>query len=224
MKKKIASLVLAAVFALSISAAPAEYTPGEYQASAQGFGGEVKVTMTFDASAITAVAAEGTSETAGIGSNAIDKLPDAILAAQSADIDAVAGATFTSKAVLAAARDCINQASGVTEALEVCMAPGTYVGHGLGFRISELLTVSVTVDETSIKDIVVDQVNTSEKPYILKTVVERMVPRMLENQSVAVDAICGATASSNGVRQAVEDALAQALVAGGSDPAAIAAF
>ena len=224
MKKKIASLVLAAVFALSISAALAEYTPGEYQASAQGFGGEVKVTMTFDASAITAVAAEGTSETAGIGSNAIDKLPDAILAAQSADIDAVAGATFTSKAVLAAARDCINQASGVTEALEVCMAPGTYVGHGLGFRISELLTVSVTVDETSIKDIVVDQVNTSEKPYILKTVVERMVPRMLENQSVAVDAICGATASSNGVRQAVEDALTQALVAGGSDPSAIAAF
>ena len=81
MKKKIACLVLAAVFALSISAASAEYTPGEYQASAQGFGGEVKVTMTFDASAITAVAAEGTSETAGIGSNAIDKLPDAILAA-----------------------------------------------------------------------------------------------------------------------------------------------
>lgn len=51
-----------------------------------------------------------------------------------------------------------------------------------------------------------------------------MIPRMIEHQSIAVDAITGATASSNGVRQAVEDALTQALTAGGSDASAIKAF
>lgn len=224
MNKRIASLSLAAVLALGAASALADYTPGEYTASAQGFGGAVTVNMTFDGTSITDVAVEAASETAGIGTNAIEKLPGAILAAQSAEVDAVAGATFTSKAILAAARDCINQASGNTAAAEVKMAPGTYVGQGLGFRISEPLTVSVTVDETSIKEIVVDQVNTSEKPYILKTVVERMIPRMIENQSISVDAICGATASSNGVRQAVEAALTEALVAGGSDASAITAF
>ena len=82
----------------------------------------------------------------------------------------------------------------------------------------------MTVSENEILDIQVDQVNTSEKPSILQSVVDLMLPRILENQSVAVDAITGATASSNGVKQAITDALTQALEAGGSDASAISAF
>ncbi len=225
MKKRLICLAaLVCMLMLAQATALGEYTPGEYTATSQGFGGEVTVTMTFDESTITAVTAEGANETAGVGSTAIEKLPGMILENQSCDIDVIGGATFSSKAVLAAARECIAQASGESIETVVKMAPGTYEGKGLGFRISEPITVQVTVDETSILSIEVDQVNTSEKPYILQTVVDRLLPRMIENQSVSVDAICGATASSNGVRQAVEEAVTAALVAGGSDPSAISAF
>jgi succinate dehydrogenase/fumarate reductase flavoprotein subunit/uncharacterized protein with FMN-binding domain len=46
-----------------------------------------------------------------------------------------------------------------------------------------------------------------ESPAILKTVVERLVPRILENQSLAVDAVSGATGSSNGIKKAAEEAI-----------------
>lgn len=202
-----------------------QYTPGTYEATAQGYGGTVKVTMTFDAGSITDVKAEGESETEGIGSKAIEQLPATILEQQSCDVDGVAGATFSSTAVLTAAKDCVAQATGAqTTAATVKMAPGTYTGQGTGFRVSEPITVDVTVSENEILDIQVDQVNTSEKASILQSVVDRMLPRILDHQSVAVDAITGATASSNGMKQAITDALTQALEAGGSDASAISAF
>ncbi|MEQ2443739.1 FAD-dependent oxidoreductase [Pseudoflavonifractor sp. CLA-AP-H29] len=202
------------------------YTPGTYEATAKGYGGDVTVTMTFDANSITNVEIVGDSETAGVGSNAVEQMPQQILDAQSSEVDGVSGATFTSTAVRTAAANCIAQAKGEDSTADVTakMAPGTYVGQGTGFRVSEPITVSVTVSEDKIEDIQVDQVNTSEKPAILQSVVDLMLPRMLEYQSVAVDAITGATASSNGVKQAVTDALTQALEAGGSDASAISAF
>jgi len=45
-----------------------------------------------------------------------------------------------------------------------------------------------------------------------------MIPRMLEHQSVYVDVITGATASSVAVRQGVIEALTQAMEAAGTDP------
>lgn len=230
-KNSILACVLAGALLLSgCSNAPAsgsagKYTAGTYEATAQGYGGSVTVTMTVDADSITDVKAVGENETEGVGSKAIEQLPGAILEAQSCEVDGIAGATFSSDAVLAAAKDCLAQASGTqAEPASVKMAPGTYTGQGTGFRVSEPITVNVTVSENEILDIQVDQVNTSEKPSILQSVVDLMLPRILENQSVAVDAITGATASSNGVKQAITDALTQALEAGGSDASAISAF
>lgn len=230
-KNSILACVLAGALLLSgcsntaASGSAGKYTAGTYEATAQGYGGSVTVTMTVDADSITDVKAVGENETEGVGSKAIEQLPGAILEAQSCEVDGIAGATFSSDAVLAAAKDCLAQASGTqAEPASVKMAPGTYTGQGTGFRVSEPITVNVTVSENEILDIQVDQVNTSEKPSILQSVVDLMLPRILENQSVAVDAITGATASSNGVKQAITDALAQALEAGGSDASAISAF
>ena len=202
----------------------AAYQAGEYEATAAGFGGDVKVTMTFDGDRIIAVEAEGPSETAGIGSRAIEQLPDAILEAQSADVDGIAGATFTSKAIRLAAQECIDQAKGVTEEVTVKMVPGTYVGQGIGFRISIPLTVSVTVSEDRIEEIVVDQVNTADTAAFIQTVIDTQLPRMLEYQSVSVDAVSGATATGNAVRQAVEAALVQAIEAAGGSAGDVRAF
>lgn len=230
-KNSILACVLAGALLLSgcsntaASGSAGKYTAGTYEATAQGYGGSVTVTMTVDADSITDVKAVGENETEGVGSKAIEQLPGAILEAQSCEVDGIAGATFSSDAVLAAAKDCLAQASGTqAEPASVKMAPGTYTGQGTGFRVSEPITVNVTVSENEILDIQVDQVNTSEKPSVLQSVVDLMLPRILENQSVAVDAITGATASSNGVKQAITDALTQALEAGGSDASAISAF
>lgn len=230
-KNSILACVLAGALLLSgcsntaASGSAGKYTAGTYEATAQGYGGSVTVTMTVDADSITDVKAVGENETEGVGSKAIEQLPGAILEAQSCEVDGIAGATFSSDAVLAAAKDCLAQASGTqAEPASVKMAPGTYTGQGTGFRVSEPITVNVTVSENEILDIQVDQVKTSEKPSILQSVVDLMLPRILENQSVAVDAITGATASSNGVKQAITDALTQALEAGGSDASAISAF
>jgi fumarate reductase flavoprotein subunit len=202
------------------------YTPGVYEATAKGFGGDITVTITFDEKSITNVDIKGDKETDGVGSRAVESLPAAILEKQNANVDMVSGATHSSKAILAAAKDCIAQATGTSSESEAAakMAPGTYIGEGTGFRVSEPISVAVTVDEGKILDIKVDQENTSETKGILQSVVDKMLPRMLESQSVSVDVITGATASSNGVKQAVEGALVQALKAGGSEESAISAF
>ena len=223
--KKFLCVLMALCMAAAYAAAEAPaYQAGTYEAVAAGFGGDVKVTMTFDADKITDVKAEGPSETEGIGTRALDKLPGVILEQQSADVDAVAGATFTSKAIRLAAQDCIDQAKGVTGEVTAKMAPGTYEGHGIGFRIALPLNVSVTVSEDRIESIVVDQENTADTKAFIQTVVDKLIPRMLEYQSVSVDAVSGATATSNAVRQATEDAVVQAIVAAGGDPSDVRAF
>jgi len=103
------------------------------------------------------------------------------------------------------------------------MAPGTYTGSGQGFYLAEDVEVSVTVDEDSILDIEVSFDNGETTP-ILQSVVDKMVPRMLDHQSVDVDVIAGATVSSVAVRLAVTEALTKAIEAAGSDAAAISRF
>lgn len=85
---------------------------GTYTATSQGYGGEVSVTVTLENGVITDVSATGESETEGVGSNAIEQLPDKIVAANSTDVDAVTGATISSNAVKEAAQAALDQAHG----------------------------------------------------------------------------------------------------------------
>lgn len=89
------------------------YTPGTYTATAAGMNGDVTVTMTFDADSITDVTVDAAGETPDLGGVAAEKLPAEILAAQSSEVDAMAGATITSNAIKEAAAKCIAQAKGV---------------------------------------------------------------------------------------------------------------
>ena len=89
------------------------YTPGTYSATATGMG-EVTVTMTFSADAITNVVVDTSKETTGYGLEKGGEFAERILAAQSAEIDAVSGVTVTSSAVVEAAKACIAQAKGET--------------------------------------------------------------------------------------------------------------
>ena len=118
--KKILSVILCLALALGLAApAVAEgYTAGTYTASADGNNGPVTVEVDFDDSAITAVRVTEHAETAGICETPIERIPAAIVENQSLAVDAVAGATNTSNAILAAVEDCVKQAGGDPEALK----------------------------------------------------------------------------------------------------------
>ena len=93
--------------AVADQAANAAYADGTYTASGKGIGGDVPVTVTVEGGKIASVEVGENSETQGIGSKAIEQLPDEIVAANGTDgVDAVAGATVTSTAIF----DAVNEA------------------------------------------------------------------------------------------------------------------
>ena len=95
-------------------AAPSDvtYTDGEYTAEGKGIGGKVPVTVTVKDGKVSEVKVGDNSETQGIGSKAIEQLPEAIVAANGTEgVDAVSGATVTSKAIFTAVNSCLKQAA-----------------------------------------------------------------------------------------------------------------
>lgn len=112
------------------STSGAVYTPGTYTASAEGYGSDVTVTVTFDETSITNVVVDSSGETENVGAAAAEKLADQVLSAQSSAIDGVTGATKTSKAVKQAVADCISQASGgaIVEGGDVAVTDDVTVG------------------------------------------------------------------------------------------------
>ena len=77
---------------------------GTATAAAQGFGGEVTVTLIMEKGKLTKVEANGPMESQGIGSRALVSLPSQMMEKNSVEVDALAGATMTSRAVLEAAK------------------------------------------------------------------------------------------------------------------------
>lgn len=90
----------------------AVYIPGTYTGSATGLGA-VTVTMTFSETAITEVTVDTSNETLELAIQSAPDFQSALMAAQSAEIDTIATATYTSDAVRKAASQCINQALGL---------------------------------------------------------------------------------------------------------------
>lgn len=111
-------LVLCMALALPLMGAAATYKAGTYTASAQGMGGMVSLTVTFSDDKIESVVIGENSETPGIATPVLEGFPQLIVDNQSLKIDAVAGATLTSDAVLNAVADCVKQAGGDVEALK----------------------------------------------------------------------------------------------------------
>lgn len=112
--KKLAALCLALLMVLGTVSAMA-MTAGAYEASAQGFHGDVKLMVTVDAEKITAIEVVEQSETEGIGTVALPKLVDAVLQSQTIGVDSVAGATVTSEAFKAAMKAALEQAGADME-------------------------------------------------------------------------------------------------------------
>lgn len=87
------------------------YNAGTYEAVGFGRNGEIPVTVEFSDDAILSVAVGENAETYHIGSIALDTLSQSVVDYQTADLDAVTGATLTSRGLLIAVDDCIKQAT-----------------------------------------------------------------------------------------------------------------
>ncbi|MEG0569864.1 MAG: FAD-binding protein [Erysipelotrichales bacterium] len=190
----------------------------------KGFGGDVVVTTTFKDGKIVSIDAKGDKETPEYGGKAIEQLPKLMVDANSADVDGVTGATVTSSALKKAVADAINEAKGQSvEIPEVKMVAGEYTAQATGFSLIQPLEVTVKVSETAIESITVNDDNGETYPFLVAAK-DKLIPRMIENQSVKIDAITGATGSSTGIKIATEDCLNQALAAANTDANAIQNF
>lgn len=222
--KKISKVLVCTLLLLSGCSRSVSNTEKSATGTAQGFGGEVSVTITTVDGEISDVVITGDSETETVGGAAITKLADAMKASKSIDVETVSGATITSEAVLSAAKSAMATLNGEeVAAVEVKMEPGTYTGTAPGFRTAWDIEVSVTVDEDSILSVDVNE-DSADTVGIFDNAAELMPKRIVEEQSVAIDAVSGATVSSNAIKSATKEALKQALSAGGSDENAISAF
>ena len=98
--------------AVAFADAPAGMVPGTYRVVARGFKGEDAVSVTVDETSIIAVDVVSTDEPAYLVQKPLEIIPAAIVENQSLAVDIVSGATFTSLAIINAAREAIAQAGG----------------------------------------------------------------------------------------------------------------
>ena len=215
--KKLLSLILICLLAF-----PAFAGAEVYEAASAGFGGEVKVTLNIEDGKIVEASIVGDGETPGFGASALEPLAAQLVAAGNAEIDGVSGSTVTSNAVKAAAAAALAQATGAAP-VEAKLADGTYAAEAYGFEMAVSNKVNVTIEGGKIAAIAYGE-DCGDTPPMLDTVEKVLFPRIIEAQSVGVDVAAGATVTSNAIKKAVEDCLAQALAAAGCDAAAISAY
>lgn len=157
MNKKGISVLLTMALAMATPLyAMAEAIPanGVYEGSANGMGGAVKVAVTVEDGKISGVEVLEHKETAGISDPAIEKIPQAIVDAQSTDVEAVTGATVTSDAIKEAVAAALS-GEGAEEAgeLEITIEPDVIVvGAGMAG-----LSASVRAAELGANVLVLEQ-------------------------------------------------------------------
>ncbi len=186
-------------------------------AKSAGFGGDVTVTLSIEDGKIVDCVIDAPKETPEIGGAAVKTLIQQILDSNGTKIDGVSSATYTSNAVRAAVEAIMKPDDGIVEK----MKPGTYTASAMGQN--DNVTVEVTVDETAIKSVKI--VAQQETPGIGSPLYDEngkicenggtcpviLLPQeIIARQSLAVDAVSGATVTSKAILGAVASAMEQA--------------
>ena len=155
--------------ALASDGAKMTYADGTYEAVGSGIGGDVPVTVTIKGGIITSVEVGENAETQGVGSKAIEQLPDEIVKANGTKgVSAVSGASVTSKAIFTAVEDCLAQASGMQSASsakidssEIILTENIYSNAKWSFEIPPAPIPEDKITETITADFIVVGAGTS---------------------------------------------------------------
>ena len=180
MKKLICLLLAMTVMLFAVSSlaetAPAEtlFTPGTYQAEAQGMLSTVKVLITVDETEIITVLIDATDETETLGGVAAGMLSAKIVEAQTPNVDAVSGATVTSNAVIKAATEALVAAGADIDVLDANRRDGGDKGSKEDGERTERRTVRGMVRRTA---------RGTERRKIERRMVRRTVRRRMERRT-----------------------------------------
>ena len=93
------------------------------------------------------------------------------------------------------------------KAADKIYTPGTYSSEAQG--LLSPVKVTMTFDETSIIDVVID--STGETPEIGGAAASKLAEQIRNSQASEIDGVTGATVTTNAVKQAASDCIAQAM-------------
>ena len=198
---------------------------GTYEGQANGYRGLVKVSVTVKDHKITEIKVLSNSDDAAFFNRASVGVIKNILAKQSLKVDVVSGATYSSNGIIKAVKNALTgeedkssakagnssakSAGSVGTADESgTYKDGTFVGTAAGYHGT--VKVSVTIKKNKIKSIKILE-NHDDAAYFNRAK-GILLPLMVKKQSTNVDAVSGATFSSNGIIKAVRNALSKAAV------------
>lgn len=209
-------------------AASGSYEDGTYEGTGTGFRGNTSVSVTISEGIISEIEITSTNDDGKYIDRASNQMIPDMIATQSSDVDTVSGATYSSNGLIEAVSNALTQAKGGTvtvleeesESVEESksvedsaqiegstsvaeISDGTYEGTGTGFRGDT--NVTVTVEGGIITDITIESYQDDERFF--EQAVDTVIEEIIANQDVTVDAVSGATYSSNGIMGAVADAL-----------------
>lgn len=207
------------------------YIDGVYTGVGAGFRGDTQVQVTVEHGYITDITVLSYEDDPEFFQEAQSSILSQILSEQSVDVQNVSGATFSSNSIIDAVANAlgveVQAETGETvppddqpeesdssqsadsepdnhSALEFsALADGTYQGEGQGFRGTT--SVSVTVENGKITDITVVSYEDDE-PFFTRAE-DAMIGEIINTQSLDVSCVSGATFSSNGILEAVANAL-----------------
>ena len=174
-----------------------------FTGTGEGYGGEMTVEVFLDEGEIVDIKVVEHQETEDFAIPAFEDLTQAVIEAQSTDVDLISGATASSEGFLAAVADALARAE-IDDPEEEPDEEVVYTGTAEGFI--DDITVEVTVLDGKITAIEI--IEHDETPDYFDDAVPAITDRIIEAQSTEVDIVSGATGTSEGIMAAVDNALA----------------
>lgn len=208
-------------------ASPVEVADGVYRGEASGRNPGIEIEVTILDGEISQLELIDHEESSDMMNPAWETLKEDILDNQSTDVDVVSGATQSSNGIIKAVENALDEESLVedvdekleeeldedtekdTEKTEEVgdLSDGSFTGSAVGYSGDDI-EIEVTVENESIVDIeLLDHQDTED---IMEKAWNELPDRIIDAQSLDVDTVSGATYSSEGILEAVDEALEKA--------------
>ena len=183
---------------------PDAWLDGVYTGSGSGFGGDVKVEVTVQDGKIASIKVLSHKDGSSYMSKAKSVI-SRIISKQTTNVDTVSGATFSSQGIIKAVRNALSKASGTSNTGKMPYPEGIYYGTATGYQGD--ITVAVVIQDKTIKAILVTEAS-DDNAYLEKAKV--VASNVVKKQNTSVDLVSGATYSSQGILDAIKNAIAEA--------------
>lgn len=183
-----------------------KYKDGVYEGKAKGYTSEIKVRVTIEKGKISKIEIIEEKEDK-IYFEQAKKVIDRIIGKQDLQVDVSSGATISSKGIIYAVQDALDKAENKKEEIKAKeeYKDGEYIGEANGF--SGIVKVKVIIEKSKIDK--VEVISHSDDSNYMESA-KNILQDVKRKQKAEVDIVSGATYSSNGVINAIKDALEQA--------------